>query len=142
MTIEQALAAKLTAVLAGLVGGRLYPDALPETKGPLKPSAVYQRAGDDDSVSLDGVRSPVRRDVYSVELWSARRSDGWAFREAMKAAFSGANCAGRWGGDAGVFVTGAVAKDASADTAPPLDGGDNPDRAERLTLAINYRTDW
>jgi hypothetical protein len=148
VVIEEALTAKLGAVLSALVGTRVYPDILPQpdegaTPSPaLPPSVVYQRAGDETPTTLNGGRSAIRHDTYTVELWSSRRADGWAFRELMKDAFCGSGCAGRWGGPAGVYVCGAVARDAAADADPPLDASDDPDRAERLSLTITYRTDW
>ena len=143
MVIEEAMTAKLEAVLESLVGDRVYPDAIPQRgpddeNDPLPPSVVYQRAGDDDRPTLDGGRGNIRRATYTVELWSPKRSDGWAFRELMQDAFAGSNCAGRWGGDAGVWVCGAVAADAAGDADPPEDADDNPDRAERLSLTITY----
>lgn len=142
MVIEVALEAKLLAVLAALVGDRVYPDALPERDDDALPaSVVYQRAGDDTPGSLNAGRSNVRAETYTVELWSRLRSDGWAFRELMLAAFTGKPAGGRWGGGSGVWVCGAVASDAQADAREPVDGGADPDRAERLSLRIVYDTD-
>jgi hypothetical protein len=55
-----------------------------------------------------------------------------------KPRFSGVGCSGRWGGASGVWVLGAVARDAQADAEAPSDGGADPDRAERVSLVITY----
>lgn len=145
MVIEEALYADLCGTLETLVDDRVYPDAYPEPdegEAPPFPCVVYQRVGDDDTVTLGGTRGVVRHDTYAVELWSDRRADGWAFRELMKARYSGANCSGRWGGAGGVWVCGAVARDAQADAEKPIDGTDDPDRAERVQLVVTHRADW
>lgn len=139
MTIEEALVAKLAAVLGDV---EVYPDSQPQTAADEdKPAAavLYQHAGDDDLVLIDGSgRSATRIDLYAIEVWGADRAAIEAARDALYDAFAGANCQGYWGGGAGVgvWVQGAVASDASADAVPPPHGDEDPDRTERLTLRI------
>jgi hypothetical protein len=141
VVIEEALYADLCTTLSSLVGTRVYPDAYPqpdEGAAPPFPCAVYQRSADDRRFTLAGGRSSIRQDIYTVELWSDKRSDGWAFRELMEARYSGIGCTGKWGGASGLWVLGAVARDAQADAEAPTDGGADPDRAERVSLVITY----
>ena len=146
-TIEEALVAKLENVMASLVDDRIFPDSYPQSEDGESspwPCVVYQRAGDDDLITLDGTRSSVRIDVYTVEIWSASRSDCERGRNLLKEAFSGVNCRGYWGGaeGTGVFVLGAIARDAAADAEPPIQGDEELDRAERLTVTVTWNSDW
>lgn len=146
-TIEEAIVAKLGSVMSSLVGTRIYPDQYPQPTGtaaPPWPCVVYQRAGDDDLVTLDGHRSSIRIDTYTVEIWSDDRAECETGRNLLKAAFSGSNCRGYWGGDAGtgVFVCGAVARDATSDAEPPIQGDEELDRTDRLSLVVTWNAGW
>lgn len=137
MTIEQAVASKLKAVLGH---DRVYPENVPEKQN-VWPCIVYAHAGDDEQISLNNAASVDHRDVFQVEIWGPDRLACALERDALKSAFKGANCQGQWGQtdtNVGVCVAGAFARDASADIAPANDGTDRHDRLERLTLTINW----
>jgi hypothetical protein len=139
VTIEEALHAKLTAVFDGTAfEGRVYPDEAPQTEGGAEPEGyvLYQRQGDDHRVYLSGGRDPTRIDTYAVEVWHHDRAELEPARNLLLDAFAGANCQGRWGGASGVWVQGAVASDAQADADPDVQGGERPDRGERLEVRI------
>lgn len=142
MTIDEAVAAKLASVLADLVGDRVYPDAYPQPAdgtGPQWPCAVYSQAADDTPGTLDGTVSALRVDAYTVEVWSGDGRECEAGRDLLRAAFRGANCRGRWGGAGGLFVCGAVARNAEDAALPPVQGDEELDRVKRLTLTVTWK---
>ncbi len=137
MTIEQAVASKLKAVLGH---DRVYPDNVP-AKENVWPCVVFSHAGDDEQFGLNNAPSVDHRDVFNLEIWGPDRLACARHRDTLKAAFTGVNCQGQWGQtetDVGVCVAGAFARDASADIAPAEDGSERHDRLERLTLTINW----
>jgi len=139
LTLEESLTAKLEDVFGPVLGsGLVYPDAAPEGDADAAGSGfvLYQRAGDEDRVYLDGGRCRARKAVYTLEVWHPDRSTLELARDAAFGAFAGANCVGRWGGSGGVWVQGATASDAAADVDPPEDASEQPLRGERITLTV------
>lgn len=144
MTLEEALKSKLTSVLAALLpGGDIYPDAGPQPDAPEDEDetlyVVYQHAGDDNLITLDGQRPNPRIDLYTLDIYGTNRANIEAAKESLYDAFAGANCQGMWGGESGLYVEGAVASDGSADVSPDAQGGEDHDRAERVMLRIVWR---
>lgn len=140
MTIEQAFVWKLREALADLCGRRIYRDAYPQADSGQQswPCVVYQHTDEDDLVCLSGGRSDTRRDTFTVEVWSDDSGDCEAVRDRLRDTFAGANCRGRWGGVAGVFVCGATAGNAGGDYEPPQQADESIDRAERLSVVITW----
>lgn len=136
MTIEDALTAKLEAVLGHT---RVYPDGGIPEQNEAWPCVTYDHQGDDDQISLGGTRTRVRVDEFTLEVIGPLRGAVAATRDTLKAAFCGYNARGLWGGASGVYVTGAVARDAQADADDPFDGGEDLNRRERLSLRINHK---
>lgn len=148
MTLEEALTAKLEAVLSAVLASEaIYPDAAPQDETPTGDPAtrlVYQHAGDDNLITLDGQRPNPRIDLYTLDIYGVDRVAIEAIRDALYDAFAGANGAGFWGGNGtgphpGLYVEGAVVSDATADADPPAQGDESIDRAERLLLRIIWR---
>lgn len=134
MRLETAVQKKLKEVLEH---ERVYPDAAPlEISRHDKPYVIFLHAGDDEQDGLNGVESLDHRDTFQVEVWGKDRSAVVAQRDKLKRAFRGANCQGTWGGEGGLCVAGAFAKEASGDVAPADDASDRHDRAEVLRLTV------
>lgn len=143
MTIEEALVAKLEAVLAAetaILGGRIYPDAAPQRVAAaqaFQTYIVYQHAGDEPLFYLSGGRCDLNIDNYGLEIWSRDRSHIETLRDIIYEAFSGANAAGIWVN--GIWVQGATASDAMADAEEPINAGETPERVERLSLKLFWK---
>jgi hypothetical protein len=135
MTIEEALCKKLESVLGHT---RIYPDGdIPQGQN-LWPCVVFDHLGDDDRILLSGGRAKTRIDSFTLEIIGKTRASVSATRDVIKTAFSGANCAGTWGGVGGLRITGAIASEPQADAEGPIDGTEDLDRLERITLRINW----
>jgi hypothetical protein len=135
VTIEEALYAKLSQVLGH---SRVYPDGDIPQGQKLWPCVVYDHLGDDDRILLSGGRARVRVDSFTLEIVGKTRASVSQTRDVIKNAFAGANCAGVWGGTGGLRITGAVASEPQADAEGPIEGTEDLDRLERLTLRINW----
>lgn len=137
MRLENALAAKLADVLGADIGSRVFPDGIPqEVSG--ETCVVYARVSEDSLFLLNGGRDTTEVDFFQLEAWGVDRDDVADVRDTLRAAFQGADAGGRWGGDSGILVWGAVASDAAADSESPIAGSESLDVAERLTLKITW----
>ncbi|MGL6245645.1 DUF3168 domain-containing protein [Pseudomonas sp.] len=99
--------------LAALVGGRIYPDAIPE-KQPL-PAVVYSRAGTNPTRTIDGrlVCEDVR---LAMTAWARTREEAGAVADEVEAALATAGN-------------------------PSLDRSGGYDEQTGL-FAVNVETDW
>lgn len=87
MTPEEMLYAALAnnAPLSALVGGRIYPDFLPDA-APL-PAVVYQRSGTDYELGLDGAVK-VQRAIFEIWCHAESRSSAETVADAVTGALS------------------------------------------------------
>lgn len=136
-SIESAFRQKCAAVAGH---SRIYPDQIPQAQTTW-PCGIYQLIGSDGGSTLTGGRSRLQFVTFSVELWAddtlpAAREAARALRERFFDAFAGANCRGDW---SGLFVTGAMASDQSAEVEPIDAASENMVRIERFKVDVHYR---
>ncbi|MGL6072632.1 MAG: hypothetical protein ACRC8S_00595, partial [Fimbriiglobus sp.] len=134
MTLEEALTAKLRAVLGG---NSVYPDGAPQgSSAPLE--VVYQQSGDDKFQNVDGKHSKYVVSTFTVEAFGDDRIQLAQFREQLAGAFDGYQ--GEWWGgpQEGIWVQSAVASEATADAELAGNGSEDLDRAQRMSVRISW----
>ena len=96
--IEMALVEFLNGVpeVAALVGGRIYPDVLPE--GVVYPAVEFQRISTQRERSL-GTRSGLAHPRFQLTVWAETRLETLNVARALQAALDGAS--GDWPFDGG-----------------------------------------
>jgi hypothetical protein len=132
--LEAAIKAKLEAVLGH---GRIYPDGAIPTSQTEWPCVAYEHSGNDDRITLCG-RAKTRVDEFDLRVIGKTRLSVAATRRQLFEAFDGYGARGLWGGDGGIRVSGAVAKEPIAD-AELIEATEELIRSERVVLRVHWR---